>query len=112
MGMGPLGPRAVLVRPPADVDSYGGFQTWFRDCSAAGQADGTVPDASWFNHVTGQFVYAANKVGVSMTNNDNDDSYLLAIIEAAISLRLASFTSGTVVSPGGGGGGGGAWTLI
>lgn len=107
-GMGPLGPRAALARPTADFDTYQGMQTWFKDCSAPGASDGTVPTASWFNHMIGQYVFAAAKAGVSLGNNQNNDAHLYNIIMALIAQQLG----------GGGGGspppspGSGSWTLI
>lgn len=106
-GFGPLGPRAVTVRPTADVDSYGGLQTWYKDCSGAGAVDGTVPDASWFNTLIGNLNYAALKAGVSLAQDQNNDTYLYQIINSLISARLAAYSaSGTGVSTGP------AWTLI
>lgn len=100
-GFGPLGPRAVTARPPADADSYGGVPTWFRDCSGAGRADGTVPTASFFNFLLGNLRYAADKAGVMVTNDQtpDQDGALHAIINGIISNRL-----GTVA--------GGGWHLI
>lgn len=113
-GFGPLGARASLVRPSADVDAYSQMQTWFKDCSAPGASDGSVPDASWFNHIIGNLVYAAAKAGVTLANNQSDDSYLWQIIQAAIAQALSGSggSSGGSGSGGTGGGSGGAWTLI
>lgn len=109
-GFGPLGPRASLTRPPADQDAYQGFQTWFKNCSRPGAVDGTVPDASFFNHLVGNLVYAAARAGVTLSNNQSDDTFLWQIIQGAISqaLRSGGTTSGGTTS----GTDSGAWTLI
>lgn len=113
-GFGPLGPRASFTRPGANADAYQGLQTWFRNCSAPGATDGTVPDASWFNHLIGQFVYAAAQAGVPLANDQGNDTYLWQIIQAAITKALANQSAGSVGGGTGGGdtGGGAAWTLI
>lgn len=82
-GPGPLGPRAATVRPTADTDTYG-VQTYFQDCSAAGASDGTVPTASWFNHIQGQFTYAAAQAGVTVTNDQSatQDDILWKILQS------------------------------
>lgn len=114
-GFGPLGPRATFVRPPANQDAYGGLQTWFKNCSAPGGADGTVPDASFFNHYIGNIVYAAAKAGVTLTNDQANDTFIYQIIQGLIGKALANLSAGT----GGGGdtgggdtGGNPSWTLI
>lgn len=93
---GPLGPRAAVQRPNADPDAYSGAETWFKDCSGAGAADGTVPTASWFNHLLGNLRYAAKKAGVPWTNDQTPagDDRLYALINQIVSNRLGS-TSGT-----------------
>jgi len=92
-GFGPLGPRAATVRPPKDVDAYM-VQTWFKNCSAPGAADGTIPTASWFNHLIGQFVYAAGQAGVALSNDDDYDKYLWEIIQQAIANALSGIVVG------------------
>lgn len=111
-GFGPLGPRAALIRPASDQDVYAGMQTWFKNCSAPGAADGTVPDASFFNHWIGNMVYAAGKSGVTLTNNQSDDTFLWQIIQGAIAEALANLSSGSGSGSGGGDTGGASWTLI
>lgn len=91
MGFGPLGARASAVRPAATPDAYGAIKTWFKNCTAAGAADGTVPDASWFNFIIGQFDYAATQAGVTVPNDQADDTHLWTIIQNAITAR---FTAG------------------
>ena len=88
-GFGPLGPRAAASRPAADADAYT-IQTWFKNCSAPGAADGTVPTASWFNTIIGNLVYAAAEAGVLLDNDQSPtgDPYLWNIIQAAITQRL------------------------
>lgn len=86
-GFGPLGPRAATIRPSKDEDTYGS-QTWFQNCSSAGALDGTVPTASWFNHMIGQFVYAAGQAGVTLTNDQLDNTFLWQIIQNAIDARV------------------------
>jgi hypothetical protein len=92
MGFGPLSARASVVRPAADPDAYANAKTWFKNCSAAGAADGTVPSASWFNFIIGQFDYAATAAGVTVSNDETIDTHLWTIIQNAITAR---FTSGT-----------------
>ncbi len=115
-GFGPLGPRASLTRPGPDADIYQGLQTWFKNCSSPGAADGTVPTASFFNHYIGNFVYAAAKAGVQLANDQSDDTYLWQIIQGAIAQALAQLaaTGGTGGGTGGDGGttNGATWTLI
>ena len=93
IGFGPLGARAATIRPSVDADTYG-VQTWFKNCSGANAADGTVPTASWFNHIIGNLVYAAAQAGVSTTNDQSDDTYIWTIIDNAITARV-----GTAVVP-------------
>jgi hypothetical protein len=96
MGLGPLGARASAVRPPADPDTYGGIKTWFKNCSAAGAADGTVPTASWFNFIIGQFDFAATQAGVVVPNDQTVDRHLWDIIQNSITQRFATTGSGTM----------------
>ena len=91
-GFGPLGPRAATVRPTKTTDTYL-VQTWFQDCTAPGAQDGTVPDASWFNHIIGNLVYAAAQYGVTLTNDQDDDTFVYDIIEAAIAASLPAQTA-------------------
>lgn len=95
-GLGPLGPRAVTVRPPANPDVYAGERTYFKDCSGPGAADGTVPTASWMNHIKGQFEFAADQLGIDLANDQTSegDKILWLIIQTAISRRLAGQTDG------------------
>lgn len=86
-GFGPLGARAATVRPTKDTDTYL-VQTWFKDCSAPGANDGTVPTASWFNHLVGNLVYAAGQASVPLTNDQADDTFIWDIIDAAIAAAL------------------------
>lgn len=79
IGFGPLGPRASAARPAKTNDSYN-VQTWFKDCSAPGANDGTVPDASWFNHIIGNWLYAALQADVTATNDQADDTFYWKII--------------------------------
>ena len=85
-GLGPLGANAATVRPPADADTYNGVQTWYRNCSSATAADGTIPTASWFNHFIAQIVYAAGQAGVAITNDQSSaqDDILWNIIQNSI----------------------------
>lgn len=88
-GFGPLGPRSSPVRPSASPDSYG-VQTWFKDCSAPGASDGTVPNASWFNHLIGNFIFAASQAGVEIANlqSAEGDGFLWEIIDKAIAKKI------------------------
>lgn len=85
---GPLGPRAALVRPSADPDAYAGASTWFKNCSAPGAADGTVPTASWFNWLIGNLNYASDQAEVEVPNDQTDDTLIWQIINNAITARL------------------------
>jgi hypothetical protein len=76
------------VRPAKDLDTYGNAQTWFKNCSAPGAADGTVPTASWFNWFIGNFVYASQQANVTVNNDQAVDTHLWDIIQAAITARL------------------------
>lgn len=87
VGFGPLGPRAATSRPASDADSYG-LQTWFKDCSAPGAADGTVPTASWFNHLIGNLVYCCVQAGVPLTNDQTNNTFIWTMIQNAITARL------------------------
>lgn len=91
-GWGPLGPRAATSRPAADVDTYAGVQTWFKNCSAPGALDGTVPTASWFNLLVGNLLYASTQAGVTIANDQSasSDDWLWEIIQNAITARLAA----------------------
>ncbi len=88
MGWGPIGPRAAIVRPAKDTDTYGNVQTWFKNCSAPGAADGTVPTASWFNWLIGNLVYASQQANVVVDNNQSVDTHVWNIIQNAITARL------------------------
>lgn len=92
-GFGPLGARAATIRPTQDTDTYG-VQTYFQDCSSASAADGTVPTASWFNHISQQFVYAAGQAGVAITNDQSSaqDDVLWDVINAAIDAKIGTTT--------------------
>lgn len=90
-GLGPLGARASTVRPASDADAYG-TQTWFTNCSAPGASDGTVPTASWFNHILAQFVYAAGQASVTLTNDQTNDTFLWQIISNAITAKIGAAT--------------------
>lgn len=97
MGWGPLGPRASAVRPAADPDTYGGIATWFKNCSAPGAADGTVPTASWFNWLIGNLSYACTQAGVTVPNDQTDDTLVWDMIQNAITDRLDNdVTMGTM----------------
>lgn len=87
VGFGPLGPRAATSRPAADNDSYG-VQTWFKDCSAPGAADGSVPTASWFNHLIGNLVYVCVQAGVALDNDQTNNTFIWQAIQNAITDRL------------------------
>jgi hypothetical protein len=92
-GFGPLGPRAATSRPPADPDAYSNLRTWFKNCSAPGASDGTVPTASWFNLIIGNLNYAADQAAVEIFNDQtaDADSHLWDIIQEAISQRLSGY---------------------
>lgn len=107
-GFGPLSARASVVRPAASPDAYG-VQTWFKPCTAPGAEDGTVLAASWFNHMIGQYVYAAGQAGVEIVNDHSNDTYLWQIIQKAIDQRLGVSTPTTPTPPTGGSG---QWNLI
>jgi hypothetical protein len=95
-GFGPLGANASTVRPSATPDAYG-VQTWAKDCSAAGASDGTIIDASWFNTHTGNWVYAAGQVGVTITNDQTNDTYFYQIIQNIAQAEIsAAITSPTL----------------
>jgi hypothetical protein len=101
MGWGPLGPRAATVRPTHDPDTYGGGETWFKNCTAPGAADGTVPTASWFNFIIAQFKYAGTQAGVTVANDQSSgppDEHLWTIIQNAITARLGTAAAGTMQS--------------
>ena len=70
------------------------MQTWYQDCSAPGASDGTVPVASWFNHIIGQFVYAAAQAGVVIANDQSaaQDNILWDIIDTAINAQVGAAT--------------------
>ncbi len=92
-GFGPLGANAATIRPAADADAYGA-QTYFQNCSSATASDGTVPTASWFNHISAQFVFAAGQAGVAITNDQSaaQDSVLWDVIQAAITAAIGANT--------------------
>ncbi|MGE3916005.1 MAG: hypothetical protein AB7F78_09930 [Hyphomicrobiaceae bacterium] len=88
MGWGPLGPRAATVRPAADTDSYAEAETWFRDCSAPGARDGTVPTSSWFNWLIGNLRFASAQAAIDVPNDQTIDEHLWNIIQNAITQRI------------------------
>ncbi|WP_296201441.1 hypothetical protein [uncultured Hyphomicrobium sp.] len=84
---GPLGARASTVRPSADNDAYG-VQTWFKNCSAPGASDGTVPTASWFNHLIGNLNFLCAQADVEVTNDQANDTFIWQAIENAINQKI------------------------
>ncbi len=98
-GFGPLGPRAVTSRPAADPDTYSNARTWFKNCSAPGAADGTVPTASFFNHLIANLNFAADEAGVVVDNDQAEDGYLWEIMQAAAAAGAATLYSEAPTPP-------------
>lgn len=88
-GFGPIGPRASTTRPPAQADAYG-QQTWFRDASGPGKADGTVIPADWLNKIIGTYIGLARESETLLGGNQNNDDFLANAVRGLI--RKTRFT--------------------
>ena len=87
--IGPQSANYTTTRPATDPVVAGALDTWFQDCSAPGQLDGTVVTASWLNVVTAQLREAIRLSGVTL--DDTDDTMLYdAIIAIASGIFSAS----------------------
>jgi hypothetical protein len=95
--LGPLGPRAATTRPAHDPDPYG-TETWYKDCSAPGAADGTVPTASGLNVFLGNMRFAIAAVGwtppAGTYTQQTADRVLYDVIQKSIDIRLTSSGAG------------------
>lgn len=68
---GPEGPNYSTTRPPVLKDQTGGLDSWFKDCSAPGAADGTIPEQSWHNVITANLRELVRAGGVTLDNADD-----------------------------------------
>jgi len=78
--LGPQSPNFTTTRPALDA-VVSAVDTWFKDCSAAGAADGTILSASWLNVILAQLRTAVTSAGIALS--DADDTMLWQAIQKA-----------------------------
>ncbi|MFG6500131.1 hypothetical protein [Sulfitobacter sp. 1A15106] len=90
--LGPQSPNYATTRPPLDPNVSGvGIDTYFKDCTGPGTADGTIVTASWLNVITVQLREAIRAAGVTLDNTN--DLMLSQAITATVVNAMGSLTA-------------------
>lgn len=94
---GPQSANLVTTRPAADT-VVTALDTFFKDCTSATSADGTVVTASWLNMVTAQLREAVVQSG--QTPDDSIDTQLWLAMKGAARSAIAATRGVTSVTAG------------
>lgn len=70
--LGPASAANSVTVEPADARTFGGSDTWFKDCSSPTASDGTAVGASLLNAWLAQFRNAIRGTGITVDNTDNN----------------------------------------
>lgn len=80
--LGPASAANSVTVEPADARTFGGSDTWFKDCSSPTASDGTAVGASLLNAWLAQLRNAIRGTGITVDNTDN--SMLLKAILSTV----------------------------
>lgn len=86
--LGPADATNAVTARPADSRTFGGDDTWMKDCDGGVAGTGTKLEASFFNGILAQIRRAIR--GMSIPVNNADDDMLLKAIKKAAQLEAAA----------------------